>query len=428
MYMTKKRNDNTATEIQGVNALRVYCAQNNLIFQAESREDFGIDCYIEVAVEKSPKNFLIGVQCKAGPSYKESTKDDGSFSVRVRLRDLNYWAAANYPVIFAYYDVAVGTLYYKHVQKELEGLRFPSPLVFNFTKNDAASSDSNAMAEYVRKLVAMTPSFFDRLELLNNGLSIVATGSIHQVHQDNPMNELLSLSEAIQPAGRDEFCLEESTVLGYSPDDRWILQIVVTHLGQKCTEYHALFLDTKDWGQFIAPIYMDQDHDADRNPSVKDCAERLADIQEWIERLNICPGRMVYVGLKYYSDLDKAPNENPVFCWGTQRFSLACRRLYNRDVLVLENNGFVPVRSVHLAMEGIGLAPLFETFDGNLWAEEQRTRMGHVAAISLSASGKTLSITTMTNQSNACFGEPVLRVFHYPVDELRDLCIDALRV
>lgn len=65
--------------------------------------DYGIDLYVEAAVDGVPNGRMLGVQIKGGPSFFAETAGD-SVVFRSEERHLEYWLGHSLPVVVALYD------------------------------------------------------------------------------------------------------------------------------------------------------------------------------------------------------------------------------------------------------------------------------------------------------------------------------------
>ena len=112
----KRRLRTMKTANAGIATIHDFCDRRDLIFRAEPREDYGIDCYVEIADGERPLGFYLGVQSKSGPLYIAS-EDTQSLDVRVDKDDLAYWIGWNVPVFFAHYLPGADALHMVHVQE-----------------------------------------------------------------------------------------------------------------------------------------------------------------------------------------------------------------------------------------------------------------------------------------------------------------------
>ena len=208
----KTRTASIKTSNLGIIAIQEYCAKTNLIFQGEPREDYGVDCYIEVELETGPSNFLIGVQCRSGPSYRHDCAD-GSFVIYVSTDDVAYWLAANIPVLFVYYDANERLLYWHHVQAAAEFFGSVNEIK-HLSFNSMDSVQNKPLGEYARRLVYVTPTVTDRMAIFSAAMNCVVDGQLFPIRPSTyPVRTELVEKEL----------LSYSTVIGYSLDDRWIL-------------------------------------------------------------------------------------------------------------------------------------------------------------------------------------------------------------
>jgi hypothetical protein len=79
--------------------------------------DYGIDLYVEAAVDGVPNGRMLGVQIKGGASFFSETTDDGVV-FRSEERHLDYWLGHSLPVIVALYDPGDQTILWQAVTTE----------------------------------------------------------------------------------------------------------------------------------------------------------------------------------------------------------------------------------------------------------------------------------------------------------------------
>ena len=226
----KKRRPSYADEsTRLVVRLREYCCEHGLIFQGEPSEDCGVDCYIEVATNGSPHNFIVGVQCKTGQSYRRTSKE--GVRVSVRQVDVDYWLAANYPLVLAYWDDIEGRGYFKHIQDHIEKtLSKRSHAIQDITFFDADRFDGDQLASYVRNLVVQTPSASSRLAVLRGGASMLTeSGKISLTKVRGCSFDPSALLDQWRVAWQDAG--SPAQVLAFSNDDRWVMEMYRRPLG-----------------------------------------------------------------------------------------------------------------------------------------------------------------------------------------------------
>lgn len=429
----KQRSSTAATANEGVNALLTYCNHFGLIFQAEPREDFGIDCYLEVAFDNWPQNFIVGAQVKSGPSYRREHRD-GTFSINVRRDDVSYWLAANYPVLFVYYHEKTG-LYFRHVQYAFDGAQAVSECTsLTFAESDRAADD--AMAKYVRRLARVTPSIINRFEVLT-GQAGVMIG-----------RKSLPLIAAMPSAALafDKFRTRElddlqarfpiyPRVLGYSYDGRWVCELHVPDPGPRGfidATVSLLDLEAQASVQFClftgdeleAAEYRGVPFDWERYDRTLD---RLNDI---IRVTQVEEARTLYEG---YELALQAEERSPVgITFGNEAFDLDIGTHEGRDALLLCAGRYTPPRRTPILIERAPFAYTMipegavESLD-DLMRLETAATFEFLAGVSSSASGKLLTIAVMTNDTHGCWGTRTVHLSHHRVADLRAACADSLR-
>lgn len=417
LLRSKVRRRTVTTGNAAVNALRRYCDDNDLIFQAEPREDFGIDCYVEVGLDGSPTNFLIGVQCKGGRSYRRNLSD-GRFAVRVRPSDAAYWLAANYPVFFVYHDPDEDRLYFKHIQSvfgSVNGITGVKRLIFDRTDD----AHPTALADAARRIAVQTPSVVDRLEVAG-AVPVLSTGLVNTPLTGLSSNRrLLRFADLLEPSCLRPH-LEIGSVAGFSDDDRWVVMLHESYVGLKCVEVRAQFLDTSNWLTLTLPVFLEADYDEygeELPPKLH--RKRMAAIQAQIRRFLVRPPGVAWT----FQSSDGQARADLHLAFATQRFHFAMSRFHGRDTLTLENRRYTPPRRAALFV-----APVITSayFGESLDQVDAAMRFQLICEIALSRSGQRLVVGVMTNPDNACWGSPVIRHVHVLREELRRLCIESL--
>lgn len=79
--------------------------------------DYGIDLYVEAAVDGVPNGRMLGVQIKGGASFFAETADDGVV-FRGEQRHLEYWLGHSLPVVVVLYDPGDETMLWQAVTPE----------------------------------------------------------------------------------------------------------------------------------------------------------------------------------------------------------------------------------------------------------------------------------------------------------------------
>jgi hypothetical protein len=80
--------------------------------------DYGIDLYVEAAIEGVPNGRMLGVQIKGGASFFSETDGDTGVVFRSEERHRDYWLGHSLPVIVALYEPANATILWQVVTPE----------------------------------------------------------------------------------------------------------------------------------------------------------------------------------------------------------------------------------------------------------------------------------------------------------------------
>jgi hypothetical protein len=432
----KKRLRSSVIGNAGINAVRAYCDKYG--FQAEPREDFGVDAYIELELDTSPRNFLVGAQVKSGPSYRRS-RSDGSFSIGVRQADAAYWLAANYPVVFMYLCSATGELYFKHVQAAFQDARSLSEcrsLVFG--PIDLAEPDR--LARYIAQLARSTPTLPDRFRVLQSpAFFSIGPHRVAVVSTTCDSAPLLTFDRYRITAAAEAFQRYPlyPRVLGYSSNDRWACESRVHDDGGRGSlDAEIVFVDLQSNAELKVRLFTaDELNDAFERTDALD----LARLNETIDRLNhisqellITPAASVYDGYHGY-DVSPAPSpQDLAFVIGDEVFSVSVGLHKHRDALILRADRFEPPRVAPLLIERAPratlLQPSVETPIEDMFPIGFPQRYEAVAGIGVSANGANVCIAVMTADSHPCWGTRTVHLAHFRTDDLRRACAEALRV
>ncbi len=80
--------------------------------------DYGIDLYVEAAVDGVPNGRMLGVQIKGGKSFFSEVSDEHVI-FRGARRHLEYWLGHSLPVILALHDPDTGTVIWQQVAEHM---------------------------------------------------------------------------------------------------------------------------------------------------------------------------------------------------------------------------------------------------------------------------------------------------------------------
>lgn len=432
-----KRDKRRLTENLGVDVVRRYCSTNDLIFQAEPREDYGIDCYVEVAHEDTPLNFVVGVQIKSGKSYRYEPKErPGTFRVYIDERHIAYWSAANIPVVFVYVDEH-HCLWWLHVGRYLEekSLAADNLSYFEFVRQ---SGDSEVgLAIYLRELQSRTPSTTHRLEVASCNAPRLLTGDRSITMSEEGIRDHLSTPEILDARkwvaefvsdGPD--VIVENQVAGYSPDGRWVGYLRATEIGRKCMDYRFFLLDRHNWAHFECPIWTEADHDAEEPLSEADLSERLKTASHLIEKAELTPAAVFQIDEHLWQD--DSPPTKVAFVFGGVEFDVEVANGRGHSALVLTAPAFVPRRQMTVAGRLSRPINYYNDCDGdpddpNLTAWGVAKAYDHLAAIHISRDANILTFIIGTNEENYRWGTVEYDFVHISMGELRQLCLECLR-
>lgn len=428
--MPKKRSPNAAIGNRGVDALRTYCTENDLIFQGEPREDFGIDCYIEVEVDTAPTNFLFAVQVKTGRSYRTRESEQG-FSVRLRPDDVEYWLSANIPVIFVYYHEHERNLFFKHVQHTFDEARaLEACLRLDFKKDDAVLGTH--LADYVRSLARGAPNALHRMEVAGGDVSIRA-GDANVAINTAPLPDRLSFAPLrnIDNSCHPECLPDANTVIGYSTDGEWVCEAEYRDHGEAdgfAVAYR--FHNIVDNEQFTIPLV--ESKDAETSPfreqsfnfeQYNRSIDHLERVARYLEIVHPVP---VYV-LRESTNGESVP---PAVVFGTRPFFVTVGQQRHVDLLTLTDSSFSPPRRAALLLERREPAWMPAPLTGepvDYWTSMEDARgFEMVEAIYCSPKADLLSFEIRTNLDHACWGSATTHIAHFTIDELRRACWLAL--
>jgi hypothetical protein len=409
-------------ERRAIKAIRDYCDTRGLIFQAEPIEDYGVDCYIEVAdaqAESHPRNFLVGIQSKCGPSYVRSAKSDGRFKIRLDQRDLDYWLAANYPILLIYYDEERDCQYFKHIQREWETTPTQSRLV-TFSPTDLV--DGENLARYLRVLMLETPNARSRLEVIRGALQV----------------EVLCQRTNIQPVEgkrtnilRSVRCFRQQPTIGkqviaFSKNSRFVIEGSRWHVGQTgfamesltVVDFHGLravefpIVTTEDLDEYL--------HQGKEVPArVTDA--RLRAFAQQVKGLDFCEPRTL-LALTQPEEMEEGNVTTRLFL-GSEQFDVALDSDDGIQTLRLKNSKYRPTRVASLLVERSEVV-----YDPSL--EVQFPIVPRipttVTGVSISHCGERIALTLVTNAENGCWGNRSSHIVHYSLRRIREACRLAL--
>jgi len=434
----KQRIRATRVGNSGITAVRAYCDQHGLIFQAEPREDFGIDCYIEVELASQPQNFLIGLQVKSGPSHRYDLKEN-AFAIRVRQDDAYYWLAANYPVFLVYFDLQEQQLYFRHVQAgfgDAASLAECKSLGFSYEN----LAEPGRMAEYARTLAKATPSMLNRFRVLSEearfsiGRSSVALEPLEQVAFDGECLNFDIFRPSDTGNERLSYPMYPRT-LGYSLDERWVCESNIPDPGSRGSyDVSISFIDLHNYASVEISLISADEYDEACDPSghfdwsqyerTLDRADQLAKL------LDIRRARILFDA---YDEFPRAEVRQELrLSFGDEEFLLTVGGHDGRHTLELVAERFHPPRSAHLLLERVPLAHIFVP-DAPLRSRDDLFQMTHppqfefVAGVASSLAGGVASFAVMTNDTHGCWGTRTVHLAHLSLAEIRRACAAALR-
>jgi hypothetical protein len=432
----KTRTASQETANLGVTAVQHFCDRHNFIFQAIPREDYGVDCYIEIALERSPRNFLVAIQIKTGVSYFRN-EDESSFRVALERDDVEYWLISNMPVLFACYHPERNRLYVKHVQAEIAA-RSGSPWTIDhlcFDKEQDEASD--ATAEYLRKLVKTTPNELDRRNIATTTapLLVTPTGAIaldsRELKQRSPRGPLdLAQALGIEKPVRAGFLSPErqSRVLGFSADDAWVATLVVNPVGQKCDDTYLRLLSLEDWREINFPLSTEADYDThdDGLLPAEIFERRTARAQLAATERHLLPA----VGTYRHYDSKLRPGERSGISleFGADKFEFEVRLSNGRCSVVVRADRFLPPREAVIVAEQVDPGRYFVPENNQEpWPVSKPKTFASICELAVSQSGDLLALGLFTNAEHGCWGNCEVHHVFIRLRDIRQMCIDALR-
>lgn len=417
----KTRRKNVVTGNKCVNKVRNYCDEHNLIFQAEPREDFGVDCYIEIEIEGVPTNFIVGLQCKSGQSYKTNETHD-SFDIYLSADDKAYWLGANFPILFVYFDDQNESLYYQHIQSIFQDISdYNSLKKLHFTNEH--KTDHDELSEFLKFLSIKTPNHLDRM-------NIACTKEIQWfINHKRANKELQSI-----PKLSNLVCIEKkmdcglsypwlSMILGYSHDDNWVCILESQQLGQKCSNVNGLLLNLNSWVVKKQEIFTEAEYDfyVDNQTSIPEniIHSRLNEFQKNMKELDIQPVNLIYERKNYFHD---AQDDDISLLMNTIKYSLKIRKHRGFEELNLFTNNFVPEKKANLLFRPTRPALCHADFE----SFEEVKYIDKIQKIYESLSGNLISVALVTNPENGCWGSNDIHFAHFYKNEIINLCVQSL--
>ncbi|NOJ81165.1 DUF4365 domain-containing protein [Myxococcus xanthus] len=430
----KQRTASRVTGNLGVDAVRNFCERYGFIFQAEPREDYGIDCYIEIATSSQPLNFIIGVQIKSGDSYFRG-EDEHGFYVPVSEDDIAYWLASNIPVIFACYRSGDDELYLKHIQAYAADKAVQPSSIKRIEFNKIHDRAGPQLEAYLNNLVAATPSELDRLEVAAAQAPVFVTpsrrttlvpGTFAQGHPEAP----LKLDEIVRVADRtvilDPLGDGNSRVLGFSADSTWTLVLSVQHLGSMCLHQELKFINRILGQELSLPLWTKEDFEAGNElPLPDELGRRLEHAQHYVDKLEIVSGIEAH---REYRHLESAGQPLLALEFGKICFNVDIRDANGRRALMLRTSTFRPAREAAILIERLSLGKM------GPWAPSdepefftQAKGFQSICEVTLHPRGDLVAFGVMTNAEHGCWGNNDVHHVFLAIKDLRELCVGAMR-
>jgi hypothetical protein len=418
---SKKRTLSRRKETEAISALRNYCAIQNLVFQAEPREDYGVDCYIEVALEDRPLNFLVGIQSRAGRSHRRKAPLKADFKIDLRPTDIQYWLAANYPIVLVYFDDVSKEQYFKHIQDEWERSDRKDSQFVTISESDRVIGEN--LANYLRGLVQATPNTRNRLEVVARPLVLEVNGVARELAPIEP-RRIGDLTHVFR--GCEEIKVEQcdgAFLLGYSADENWTLESRFEPCGMTGFVTASAFihnLSSLRTVQFEILRWAGFENSENKGNlfSATEVKTRLNKAVEAQERVGFFERQVLY-SAPQRMDVDEFEGPPLHLVFGTERFEICISVERGRQFVLLTNHKYRPPRTATLFAERIQ-----PVFDPSLDVEIplRPTPIVGVTEFAASASGKWLALTVTTNAENMCWGHPKAYIIHLETDRVRDAC------
>ncbi len=427
-----QRKPSVVTANAGVLAIQSYCQAHGLIFQAEPREDYGVDCYIEVCEDKTPLNFIVAVQSKAGPSYRYDPVDQpGTFRIYVDDDHIEYWTISNIPVFFTFLDEK-GALWWKHVQDYFKDGREEKHI--DFTELDRADA---SLANYLRTLQAATPNVSHRLKIVRakEPVLVVNGTRIPLSYQGLTENGIpfssLDIAPRIKNYGESAIpewnAILSTCIVGMSAGGRWIGYIVASAEGGRGSGYDFWLLDRENWAQACYPILSIGEQDGE-DPLVtsEQMASRISMIRSVSDRVGLTPVGIIDAD-ESFSTTETGRTFLEVDFAGLS-FLFATEGSLARSYLHLRCDRFVPTRSIRVL--AVNNSPNYLSEEELLDREEPEYTVvksfNRIYAVFVSQCGRFISVMIGTNAENACWGTVDYTFVHLSLDDLRATCLDCI--
>ncbi len=420
----KRRTLSRHKEAEAIAALRTYCAAHGLVFQAEPREDYGVDCYIEVALKDSPQNFLVGVQSRAGRSYRRETSDPAEFKVDLDPSDVQYWLAANYPIFLVYYDDVSKHQFFKHIQDEWERPDRRNCQFLTLTDEDRIRGGN--LAEYLRDLVEVTPNARNRLQVVARPLAI-QVGSALRTLDPIKSKRIEDLTEHFRGCEENRAPhFEGAFLLGYSADENWSLEskfepcgmtgfVAVTVFLHDLRRLRTLKFDILGWPDFEAQC-------AGKSFPSDEVRSRLTKAADAVERIGFFAPQILYRA-QPRGNVDEFAGPPIYFAFGAETFEICISAEGGRQLVLFRNDKYRPPRITTLFAERI--EPVVD-FSIEVESPNHPTPIVGIMEVAASASGKQLGLTITTNAEHGCWGHPKSYVFNFETNRVREACRLAL--
>lgn len=417
----------------GVLAVQKFCLENDLIFQGVPSEDYGIDCYLEIAIGSDVQNFIVGVQVKSGASFFRG-EDGNHFHTYINEDDVKYWLASNIPVFYACYHPERKELYLKHVQAYVGSLSKPLAAINRIDFDKIADQAGPGLARYLRDLVSMTPSTVDRLKIASCEAPLFFTpDSRFELAPTAPnrgnSQQLLDLWSALDlnnvsiPPGTEILPQRESRIVGFSEDGSWVLLLSVKHVGQKCDHLTFDFVDRLQWQKMSLPFYTEADHDRGAGLPPEELRKRINDAQRYIDDLKIMPSIEIYRKYAYNS-----PAVLMALEFNELRFSMQVEQESGRCALMLRADKFKPTREAAVVIERLKPGFMIPWPPGEIPVPDEYPKgVESICEIATNPQRNLLAIGMLTNSEHSCWGNNDVTHLFLSTQEIRDLCIRALR-
>lgn len=291
------------------------------------------------------------------------------------------------------------------------------------------------LATYINGLVTATPSELDRLEVATTGTPVFVAP-----HRRTPLaprdrttgnpttplrlHEILKINS--DSPGLDSIGEGNSRILGFSSDGAWILIFSAQGIGSKCIHQELKFINQQHWQEMSLPLWTEDDFDSGEEwPLADELTRRLDRAQHYVDKLAIAPGVELY---REFQPLNHGAQPPLTLEFGRISFTINIAHAKGRRALVLRAATFLPARKAAVVIERMEPGRFFR-WSGS---EEpdfliQPKGFQSICEATLSPQGSLVAFGVLTNSEHDCWGNTDVHHVFLTVEELKELCIEAMR-